>query len=172
MINLHDNKRATDTDGSYYFELRTAVGLTEVYCIVAPSESTFNNFSMRFSIIRPKQVINQTFMLLKKLNDEHPIKIFDTEIHNHFYRKQNKGGKIVGWFKRLVGPNEQTEIERLCFIPINYKEFILNQYGITNRKLIINNDKGEVIESGMPTLDFINKNHLYDKYIGWFKEEL
>jgi len=153
-----DNKKTTDTYSSYYFELRTKNGLTEAHCLVAPSEVTFNNFSIRFSIISPKLVIDQTFMILKRLNQIHPIKIFGKE------------GKIFAWFSRFN--KIDNNVEKLCYIPINAEGFILNEYGLTKRKLVINSQKGEVIESGLPTLNFIYKNQIYDKYIGWFKKEM
>jgi len=84
------------------------------------------------------------------------IRIYDTEVSNHYYRKSK-------------GSNNLTN---KCYIPIDAEQFAQNKLGIKKRSLICQNNQGMIIESGYPTLDFICKNHIYDKYIGWFKNEL
>lgn len=165
-------KRTDKNYGSYYFELRTENGLTEGHCLLAPTDRYLSDFSLRFSVVSPKTVIDQTFDLLKKLNDIRPINVYDTEIRHHLYRQLRKDKKVDDWFNGLEGTDEEAKIEKACYIEINIDKFKQNELGIMKRQLLINNDKGEVIESGSSTIDHIEKKGLFDRFIGWVKNEL
>lgn len=135
-------------DNSCYFEQRTNRGLTEVECIISTEKSLLDNFSIRFSIISPKIVIEQTFELMKKLNDITPIVLFDTELYNHLHCEISKKGDVYQWLKGLMSNYTKTAIERKCYIPIDLDAFKQTSYGIANLELILSNCEGEVIESG------------------------
>ena len=174
MNHLNDKfeKRTDKNYGSYYFEYRTENGLTEGHCILEPTDREISDFSLRFSVVSPKSVINQTFDLLKKLNDIKPINVYDTEIKNHVYRKLRQDKKVDDWFNGLEGTDEEAKIEKGCYIEIDIDKFNQNELGIMKRQLLINNDKGEVIESGSNTINHIEKKGLFDRFIGWVKKEL
>lgn len=36
----------------------------------------------------------------------------------------------------------------------------------------MNNNRGEIIESGMETMKYIEKKGLFDHYLGWIRNEL
>ncbi|WP_298739903.1 hypothetical protein [uncultured Chitinophaga sp.] len=174
MKHLDDkfNKRTAENYGAYYFELRTENGLTEAHCILGPTASVLEDFSLRFSIVSPSTVIDQTFDLLRKLNDIRSIKVQDTEIKNHRYRQLRIAGKVDNWFRGLEGTDEEAEIEQSSYIEIDAEKFLQNQPGIMKRQIIANNDKGEVIEGGDKTIRFIEKKGLFHRFLGWIKNEL
>lgn len=174
MTHLADKfeKRTDRNYGSYYFELRTEKGLNEGHCIFAPTVRELSYFSLRFSVLSPKTVIDQTFDLLKKLNTIRPINVYDTEIRNHIYRQLRKDKKVDDWFNGLEGTDEEEKIEKACYIEIDVEKFKQNQPGIMKRQIVINNENGEIIESGSITIDHIEKKGLFDRFIGWVKKEL
>ncbi len=157
---------------SYYFEARTQNGLTEANMIYSPSEKNSDEFSLRFSVLSPKIVIDQTFDLLSKLNSLMPIKVYDTEIHNHLYRQLRKNGVIDQNFEGIEGTDKEKEIQLQCFIPLDKVAFSRNDFSIHKRNLVLSNDKGEVIENGSKTIDAIEKKGLVDRFIYWVKNEL
>jgi hypothetical protein len=157
---------------SYYFELRTENGLTEANVIFEPKLSSVNEFSLRFSVLSPKAIIDQTFNILAALNSTIPIKIYDTEITNHIYRQFRKDGVVDQHFGGLENTDKENDIMQKCYIPIDINEFIKNEFGIYKRQLIISNEYGEVIEGGEKTIEFIEKKGLLDRFIYWFKNEI
>jgi hypothetical protein len=174
MTHLVDKfeKRTDNNYGSYYFEFRTENGLTEGHCILAPTERELSDFSLRFSVVSPKSVIDQTFDLLIKLNKVRPIDVCDTEIRHHVYRQLRKEKKVDDWFNGLEGTDEAAKIEKACYIEIDIDKFKQNELGLMKRQLLINNDKGKVIESGSNTIEHIEKKGLFDRFFGWVKNEL
>jgi hypothetical protein len=165
------NESLTDCR-SYYFELRTQNGLTEANMIYSPSEKNSDEFSLRFSVLSPKTIVEQTFDLLSKLNSLTPIKVYDTEIHNHIYRQLRKDGVIDQNFDGIEGTAKEKEIQLQCFIPIDVGLFLKNVLFIHKRQLVLPNIKGEIIESGSKTINAIEKKGLVDRFIYWVKNEL
>ena len=165
-------KRTNNKYGLFYFELRTTNGLTEAECLLAPKDTSLREFSLRFSIISPKSVIEQTFTLLNRLNELTPISVYDTEINNHIYRQLQKARKVDNFFKGIEGSTQEVTIDRMCYIDLDVNNFLKIDSGIRKRKIIIRNDTGVVIESGSATVNYINNNGIYDKYIGWIKHEI
>lgn len=165
-------KRTDKNYGSYYFELRTEKGLTEGHCILEPTDTKLSDFSLRFSVVSPKIVIDQTFDLLIKMNELKPINVYDTEIKNHIYRQLRRDKKVDDWFNGLEGTDEEAKIEKVCYIEIDADVFKQNQLGIMKRQIVTNNEKGEIIESGSTTINHIEKKGLFDRFIDWVKNEL
>ena len=165
-------KRTDKNYGSYYFELRTENGLTEAHCILLPTDKFLRHFSLRFSVVSPKTVIDQTFDIMKRFNNFEAITIYDTEIANHIYRQLRKDKKVDDWFNGLEGTDEEAKIDKLCYIEIDAEKFKQNQLGIMKREIVTSNDKGEIIESGLTTIEHIEKKGLFDRFIGWIKKEL
>jgi len=157
---------------SYYFELRTKNGLTEANMIFSPSEKHSGEFSLRFSVLSPKAIIYQTFEILSKLNASIPIKVYDTEISNHIYRQLRKDGLLTQNFEGIENTDKEKEINQRCYVPIDVAVFSANELSIHKRQLVLNNDKGEIIESGSDTIDFIEKKGQLDHFIYWVKKEL
>jgi hypothetical protein len=156
---------------SYYFEIRSEQGLTEAHCLLAPSETLVEEFSLRFSILSPKYVIDQTFKFLTGLSALKSFRIFDTEIGNHIYRKLRKEGKVDQSFEGL-NYVEAKEIENLCHIPLDVRIFKQNEPSITKRQIILENEIGKTIEGGKNTTDYISKRGLFNRFIGWITNEL
>ena len=157
---------------SYYFELRTENGLTEANVIFEPKLSSVNEFSLRFSVLSPKAIIDQTFNMLGTLNSTIPIKVYDTEITNHIYRQLRKDGVVNQHFDGIENTDKENDIMQQCYIPIDINEFIKNEFGIYKRQLILSNEYGEIIEGGEKTIVFIEKKGLLDRFIYWFKNEI
>ncbi len=174
MVHLIDQfeKRTSENYGSFYFELRTNNGLTEAHCILEPTETTLNDFSLRFSVVSRKTVIDQTFDLMKKLNELEPINVYDTEIKNHIYRQLRRGKKVDDWFNGIEGTSEEEKIEKMCYIEIDAEKFKQNDLDIMKRQILSRNEQGEIIESGSATINLIEKKGLFDRFIGWVKKEL
>jgi hypothetical protein len=165
-------KRTNNKYGLFYFELRTNDGLTEAECLLAPKDKSLREFSLRFSIISPKSVIEQTFALLNRLNEVTPISVYDTEVNNHIYRQLQKARKVDNFFKGIEGSTQEDTIERMCYINLDVNDFFKNEPGIRKRNIIIENDTGVIIESGSATFNYINNNGTHDKYIGWINDEI
>ncbi len=68
-----------DTYRNFYFEIRSKQGLTEIHILLTPGKTVINDMSIRFSILSPSSVIDQTFSFLNKLNTFRTIKVFDTD---------------------------------------------------------------------------------------------
>jgi hypothetical protein len=167
-----EKNKPLDDYRSYYFEERTQNGLLEANMIFSPSEENSNEFSLRFSILSPKTIIDRTFDLLSKLNSLTPIKVYDTEIQNHIYRQLRKEGVLDQNFEGIEGSDKEKEIQHQCYIPIDAIVFSKNDLSIQKRRLVLSNEKGEIIESGSKTIDAIQKKGLADKFLSWFKNEV
>jgi hypothetical protein len=174
MTHLSDRqeKRTAINYGSFYFELRTDKGLTEAHCLLAPSDISLSDFSLRFSVVSPASVVKQTFDILEKVNAIQSIKVYDTEISNHIYRKLRKEGKVDRWLSGLEGTTEEEEIEKMREIPIDIEIFQKNEFEIMKRQIVLSNNKGEIIEGGTPTIEYIDRKGIVDRFIGWVKKEL
>lgn len=73
------NTEPIDTYRNFYFEIRSDLGLTELYILLAPEKRVVTNFSLRFSILSPSSVIDQSFAFLNKLNTIRSIKVIDAD---------------------------------------------------------------------------------------------
>ena len=68
-----------DTYRSLYFEIRSDLGLTEICVLLAAGERNVKNSTLRFSILSPSGVIDQSFAFLNMLNTLRIIKVFDAD---------------------------------------------------------------------------------------------
>ncbi|OQP40991.1 hypothetical protein A4H97_15435 [Niastella yeongjuensis] len=73
------NTEPFDTYRNFYFEIRSDLGLTELNILLAPEKRVVTNFSLRFSILSPSSVIDQSFEFLNKINTIRSIKVIDTD---------------------------------------------------------------------------------------------
>jgi hypothetical protein len=73
------NTEPFDTFRNVYFEIRSDLGLTELCILLAPEKRVVANFSLRFSILSPSSVIDQSFEFLNKLNTVKSIKVLDAD---------------------------------------------------------------------------------------------
>ena len=64
---------------SYFFEIRSDSGLTEMEVLLVPNIKSAGNFFLRFSILSPSTVIDQSFFFLNKLASKRTISVYDTE---------------------------------------------------------------------------------------------
>lgn len=157
---------------SYYYELQTENGITEVHSLFLPNELKINHFSLRFSVSSPTSIIDQTFDFLDKLNGEKPIKVRDTEVYNHEYRLLRKLGKVDDHFEGL-SKSEDELIRSKCYIPIDSNEFKVNKKGIMKREILLKDDGDKaVIRGGAETIDHIERKGAFQKFFGWIKKEL
>lgn len=154
-----------------FFELRTNKGLTEVHVDLSVNDEEIKGFHLRFSILSPHMVIDQTFALLKSLNELFEIEIYDTEIRNHFLRKLRQDGKVDIAFQGLT-ERDNKAIDKLCIVTLDVEDFKRNEYNIKKRQVIINNENGAIVEGGNATFDSIQKKGLFRKFLGWIKKEL
>ncbi len=63
----------------WYFEVRSDLGLTEIDVLLVPNKNFATTWSIRFSILSPSSVIDQTFDFLKKLKSIRSVNVFDTQ---------------------------------------------------------------------------------------------
>ena len=114
--------QTADSYGDLYFELRTNQGLTEANVTTSPGETTVDEFSLRFSILSPNTVIDQTFEFLRKLNNLSRVNVYDTEIRNHIMRQLRQTGKVDQNFQGL-NADDDIAINKLCFISPDHGRF-------------------------------------------------
>ncbi len=173
MSYLKDKSRqqTKDSYGDMFFEIRTSKGLTEANITSSPGDPTVDEFSLRFSILSPKTVVDQTFELLQKLNEISRIDVFDTEIRNHILRRLRQDGKVGRNFEGLEDKDDDA-IDKLCFIALNADDFKRNELDIKKRQTVLENTKGEIIEGGSATINFIEKKGMFERFLGWIKKEL
>ncbi|HEU4554413.1 MAG TPA: hypothetical protein VFS25_16315 [Chitinophaga sp.] len=164
-------RQTKDNYGDLYFEQRTGEGLTEANVLIPPGHKTVDEFSLRFSILSPQTVIDQTFAFLQRLNNLSGIKVYDTEIRNHIMRQLRKSGKVDQHFKGLSA-EEDDAINKLCFLSLNADDFKRNELEIMKRQWILNNTTGEIIEGGNATIDYLEKKGLFNRFWKWIKKEL
>lgn len=145
-----------------FFEMRTDKGLIETHCLLAPEDTTLASFNLRFSIVSPSTVIGQTFSFLVKLHALRPIRVYDTEISHHIYRRLRQEGRVDIEFKGL-GSAEKATINSMCYIPINRELFEQNPLGILKRQIVLNNSQGAIVEGGDKTFDYLKKGTMNQK---------
>ena len=95
------NIEPIDTYRHFYFEIRSELSLTELELLLTPGKSIVTSFSLRFSILSPSSVIDQTFAFLNKLNTLRSIKVLDSDNNskklnldiNQFKLNKDKVGK-------------------------------------------------------------------------------
>jgi hypothetical protein len=170
-LNDKSQRQTKNSYGNLYFERRSNKGLTEAHVITTPGDTTVDEFSLRFSILSPKAVVDQTFEFLQKLNALSRIEVFDTEIRNHIFRQLRQTGKVDQNFEGLDKENDEA-INKLCIISLSPDNFKRNELEIMKRQTILNNTKGEIIEGGSATMNFIGKKGLFNRFLGWIKKEL
>jgi hypothetical protein len=73
------NTEPVDSFRHWYFEIRTELGLTEIDLMLTPNKTKVTNFTLRFSILSPETVIDQTFNFLTNLRTKRSLKVFDTD---------------------------------------------------------------------------------------------
>jgi len=169
-----DERSQRQTENSYgnlYFERRSSKGLTEAHIITSPGDTTVDELYVRFSILSPKTVVDQTFEFLQKLNALYAIEVYDTEIRNHIFRQLRQTGKVDQNFEGLDREDDEV-IDKLCIISLNPDEFKRNELEIMKRQTVLDNAEGEVIEGGSATINFIEKKGLFNRFLGWIKKEL
>jgi len=164
-------QRSSSQFGDIFFELRSPKGLTEIHVLQAPEEVTVKEFSLRFSVVSPASVIDQTFQLLDRLNEERPIIVFDTEVKNHTYRRLRQEGQVDTHFKGLT-EEQADEVQAMCRIPLDAEEFKANKLALRKREVVLKNQQGAIVEGGEQTFRHVQKQGLFDKYFGWIKKEL
>lgn len=170
MVHLSKDKQGSFR--SFYFECRTEHGLTECHCLLPPEERELTQCSLRFSLLSPSTIIEQTFQILSHLDNMTPIRVFDTEIRDHIYRKLRRDGEVDTWFKGIEGTPKEKDIHKRSYIPIDVELFNMNQFGIRKREVVLNNKNGDVIESGDTTIRQIEKKGEFNRYLGWIIQEI
>ncbi len=166
-----ENKPETEYR-SYFFKLRTQSGLTEAHLFFDSNQKSIDSFSLRFSVMSPRTVIKQTLDLLSQINSITPIRIYDTEIHNHLYRKLRIEGIVDKNFQGIQDTKGAERIKQLCYITTDLGIFIKNEFEVQKREIVLNNKKGEVIEGGVKTTEAIEKKNQFHRFISWIFKEL
>jgi hypothetical protein len=149
-LDYKSKKQKVDSHGDLYFEQRSNRGLTEAHVLTSPGDTSVDDFSLRFSILSPKTVIDQTFEFLQNLNALTEIEVYDTEIRNHIFRRLQQTGNVD---RNFDGLNEEDDaaIDKLCIVSLNIEEFKRNELEIVKRQTVLDNKDGEIIEGGSAT---------------------
>lgn len=66
----------------WYFEIRTENGLSEIDILLTPNKNQITSWTLRFSILSPEKVIDQSFNFLRKLKSLRSLKVFDTQLNS------------------------------------------------------------------------------------------
>jgi hypothetical protein len=158
-----------------FFEIRTRKGLTQIHVLLDKKEGFVRDFTVRFSVVSPSTVIEQTFELFERLNNEAPIILRDSEIINHLWRKDVKAGNRDNSFESMRTRHEEDEIyEIAAVIPINVDLFKKNEMRIAKRRIILENETGAIVGGGSDTFDYLEKTdtNVVEKLVNIIKEEL
>jgi len=99
-----------------FFEIRTRKGLTQIHVLLDKKEGFVRDFTVRFSVVSPSTVIEQTFELFERLNNEAPIILRDSEIINHLWRKDVKAGNRDNSFESMRTRHEEDEIYEIAAV--------------------------------------------------------
>ncbi|MBC8501231.1 MAG: hypothetical protein ISS25_01360 [Nanoarchaeota archaeon] len=132
VVESHDK----DYKESFY-ELKSRKGVTEAHVYIGPDKDKLDSFYVRFSVISPPLVIEQTFDFFAALNEKSDLEVQDTEISNHEFLTTTKldDRKIVD----MEIPDEETyeKIMKKTVIPIDAKKFRENELGIRKRSMVL-----------------------------------
>ncbi len=157
MISKRGSKLSDYRDGCY--ELASDKGITEANILVPPEKITVIALSVRFSVISPASVIDQTFDFFKELNKEFELELQDTEIINHLWlettRIEDRKGR-----GRIPTPEEYEEQMKEVAIPIDAEEFKKNKLGIRKRQSVLRDKPRQKPLKCDDTLDNMNRNQL------------
>lgn len=160
---------------SLFFEIRSEKGLTEIHILLNRKEGFVKNFSVRFSVVSPATVIDQTFDFFEQLNSQTPIILRDTEIKNHLWRQDVKAGKRSNSFESMrIEHEDDKHHEKLSFIPLNADEFKANQMDIAKRKIVLENETGAIIGGGGETFRYLEntQTNIGQKMVKIIEDEL
>jgi hypothetical protein len=167
MTYLKNKTKTNSIYHSYYFEKRTDQGLTECHCL--SKDNILPYCSIRFSILSPHTVIEQTFDIFKQLNKFNQIKVFDLEIENQIYLELVKRKIIKANFQEIKGTKLEDEVLHRLHIPIDPIMFRENKNNIIKKNMILKNETGKIIESDDTTIKSIEKDRKVEDYFGWIK---
>ncbi len=162
----NEPSKDTTTFRSYYYELKTILGVTEAHMLVRPKVNAVSSLYVRFSVMSPPTVIKQTFGLLKKLKEQVNFELSDTEISNHLYnvlRSQNTVDKDY----QGLSKEEKKEIEAKAIIPLDVDHFKRNEYEVYKRKLVLENSPEKEPIRNQETFSKLKSKGLIGKYFGW-----
>ena len=73
------NLEPQTTFRNYFFEIKSDLGLTELNVLLTPNENFVNYFTIRFSILSPSSVIDQSLEFLRRVKNKRLIKVFAPE---------------------------------------------------------------------------------------------
>jgi hypothetical protein len=123
-----------------FYELYTDKGVTEANLLSWPGKDKVDELSVRFSVISPATVVDQTFDFFKALKKRFDLQIQDTEIINHLFLTNTKlDDRKIGDMK-VPSEKEHDEEMRKVVIPIDAEEFKKNQHNIRKRALVLSNN--------------------------------
>jgi hypothetical protein len=74
-LDSKSNTEPVDSFRDFYFEIRSDLGLTELKVLLPPNEQYVHRFFLRFSILSPNTVIDQSIDFLKNLRNKMDIKV-------------------------------------------------------------------------------------------------
>lgn len=119
------------------YELASKKGITEANILLSPYQTQVNHMHVRFSVVSPPNVIEQTFTFFKILSETYGFILWDTEVSNHlFLTTTDRKWSDVKW-----APMTPEEVEEQALIPVDVEEFKKNKMGIRKRKLVLLDDK-------------------------------
>lgn len=137
---------------SICYELASEKGITEAHILLSPKQKEVDVMHVRFSVISPHNVTDQTFTFFKILNETYGFKLCDTEVSNHIFLATRKPAD-----RKWSGVTWAQEVEEEALIPIDVEEFKKNKMGIRKRRLVLADDKRKKPIRCDETLDHMEK---------------
>ncbi|TPE42464.1 hypothetical protein FJM65_17815 [Pontibacter mangrovi] len=123
--------------GSYRFEIRSELGLTELRADLAPGEREVPRLFLRFSILSPRTVIGQSFAFLRELRAKRAVAVYPA-----------------------TGAEDEAELE------LDEERFLLSAKQDRVLATILGNEQGLIIEGGETTIHYIYDNELVSQVWG------
>ncbi len=126
-----------------FYELASDKRITEIHLLVAPHKKSVDDIYVRFSVISPSTVVDQTFDFFKVLRTEFELVVQDTEVGNHIWLTNTKmeDRKMTNLINNIPSEEEYGENMQKNIIPLDVKEFKRNKLGIRKRMVVLKDDK-------------------------------
>ena len=163
--------RGLRNNRSYYYNYDSKTSKTQIHALFVKKKTNTDRVWMRFSVVSPDSVIDQTFKLIGALNKIFPFKIFDSEIYNHIMRQLRQRGAVMDHLEPKSSVQEQ-EVRNQCYIEIDAEAFRKNPMKIEKRKLLADDSfKKTNVGGDNETFGYIMKKGITEKIFGWIKKE-
>jgi hypothetical protein len=112
-----------ETFRNYYYEMTGAPGGPQISFKIMPGKGTTQIIAIQLAPdIHPKH-LERLFSYIKNFATVVPLDLMDMDIRNKIYEQLHQQGKVDAYYVGLTA-EEQLEVERQAFIPIDHKLFL------------------------------------------------